>query len=159
MACEAPMMFTHVSNCISYDCLYQTYGTISLSLNKPGVFLSLSHLHSPPYRELCVDRGICYPVEHSRVQVFAEWVGPVWWGEALRCHPDFHQASTPCQDGETQRQRCPAIPVAALQGGSEGEDDYIVKHSGAGVDLVEGEEGVPPGRRPQGAGNKGSRLA
>lgn len=41
------MMFTHVSNCISYDCLYQTYGTISLCLNKPGVFLSLSHLHSP----------------------------------------------------------------------------------------------------------------
>ena len=34
------MMFTHVSNCISYDCLYQTFGTISLCLNKPGVFLS-----------------------------------------------------------------------------------------------------------------------
>lgn len=49
--------------------------------------------------------------------------------------------------------------MAALQGGSEGEDDYIVKHSGAGVDLVESEEWVLPRRRPQGAGNKGSRLA
>ena len=60
---------------------------------------------------------------------------------------------------ETQRQRCPAIRVAVVRGGSEGEGDSIVKHSAAGVDLVEGEEGVLPGRRPQGAGNKASGLA
>lgn len=43
MTCEVSVMFTHVSSFISYDSMYQTYGTISLSLIKPGVLcLSLS---------------------------------------------------------------------------------------------------------------------
>lgn len=53
-----------------------------------------------------------------------------------------------------------ALPswVAAVQGGSEGEGDSLVKHSAAGVDLVEREEGVSPGQRPQGQGTKDQGL-
>lgn len=49
--------------------------------------------------------------------------------------------------------------MAAVRGGSEGEGDSIVKRSAAGVDPVEGEEGVLPGRRPHGWGREQSIRA
>ena len=50
--------------------------------------------------------------------------------------------------------------MAAVRGGSEGEGDSIVKRSAAGVDPVEGEEGVCLGGDPLvGAGNIASGLA
>lgn len=89
--------------------VYQTYGSISLSFSKPGI--SFSHSLSLPrsfsricillYCYLWVDRHLCYPVEHSTVQIFAEWVEYVWWGRALRRGLDFHVACSPSWDWRT----------------------------------------------------------
>ena len=37
LTCDVSVMLTHVSNFTSYDSVYQTHGTISLSFIKPGV--------------------------------------------------------------------------------------------------------------------------